>query len=323
MQSRILKRAAIGVDLNPLALAITRAKIADVALSDLHARIDDLSRDFRPGDEVSGISEGLRIIYHPRTLGQMAYLRSALVGGRPEDDFLRGALLGIMHGKQRADGSSAYLSIDMPNTFSMSPEYVRGFVERNDLRQRPADVFRALRDRVTWLLRDGLPKTQRPLLAFEGDATQLGELFKVNSLRRASALVTSPPYLGILRYGAFNWIRLWFLGHDPTAIDRRLDGTDSMDRYLAFMTSFLTSASEVLEPRSPVALVIGDVVEQGQHVRLAERVWEELEGVVPYDLLSIGTDAFDEGSKTTRIWGQERKGRATPVDRVLTLVRHR
>jgi hypothetical protein len=124
-----------------------------------------------------------------------------------------------------------------------------------------------------------------------------------------------------LRYGAFNWIRLWFLGYDQYLIDNLLDGTDSLDRYLSFMASFLAAASRVLRPGGVVALVIGDVIERGQHVPLADRVWEELAGVVPFESLEITMDQYDQASKTTRVWGEDKKGRATPFDRVLVLRR--
>jgi site-specific DNA-methyltransferase (adenine-specific) len=226
-----------------------------------------------------------------------------------------------MHGKFRKDETTAYLSIDMPNTFSMSPEYVRGFVKRHHLKQLPADVFKKLGERVPWLLREGSLPARAPATVIEGDATRLPELLSKEGVRSVGAIVTSPPYLGVLRYGAFNWIRLWFLGHDPFTIDRMLDGTDSLDRYLGFMASFLTAAAEVLPVGAPAALVIGDVDENGQSVPLAKRVWAELSGVVPFDMETIATDRFNTTTKTTRIWGEDKRGRATPLDRVLVLRR--
>ncbi len=44
-----------------------------------------------------------------------------------------------------------------------------------------------------------------------------------------------------------------------------LDSTDSLDRYLSFMSSFLIAAADVVKPGGTVALVIGDVVEFGSH----------------------------------------------------------
>lgn len=314
--------ACIGVDLNPLAVALSRAKTQRIDLEHVLHRIDELVWEF-PGEVALDGDQGddIRVIYHPRTLSQLCYLRGALDPARPEDALLVGAILGIMHGKHRRDGGSSYLSIDMPNTFSMSPAYVRKFVQENGLVKRPIDVFHQLRARCRWLFRSGTLPAHPSAKVVLGDATQLPNVLQDIGVKNVGAIVTSPPYLGVLRYGTFNWIRLWFLGYTQSEVDRSLDGTGSMDVYLSFMATFLDAAARVTSPGATVALVIGDVVEHGQHVRLAERVWEELGQIVPFDLTALEVDDYDNGAKTTRIWGEARKGRATPTDRVLVLTR--
>jgi len=70
-------------------------------------------------------------------------------------------------------------------------------------------------------------------------------------------------------------------------------------------------------------MVIGDVVENGQHVQLAERLWEELGDMFPFEFVGNIEDGYDNHSKTTRIWGEDRKGKATPKDHVLVMRRVR
>jgi len=321
VEAKLLGHPSIGIDLNPLAVALARAKMQSVSLEDLNDRLTTLADGFRGESEVDDVPEMLFPIFHRRTLAQLCYLRRVLSDDIREDRFLRGCVLGIMHGKHRRDGSTAYLSVDMPNTFSMSPEYVRRFVERNGLHQPPIDVLSKLRERVAWLLRSGALPASPPGDVIHGDAGSLDELLPELGLRSVGAIVTSPPYLGVLRYGAFNWIRLWFLGYDQYAVDRLLQTTDSLDVYMSFMASFLTAAGRVLRPGAIAVLVIGDVVEHGQHVPLAERVWQEMCGIVPFELVESAVDAYDESTKTTRVWGEERKGRATPKDRVIVLRR--
>ena len=321
VEARLSGRQTIGVDKNPLAVALSRAKLASVDLDQVFARIDELASDF-PGEvALDPDSENIRIIFHPRTLAQLCYLRDALDTERETDAFLVGAILGIMHGKMRRNGGTAYLSIDMPNTFSMSPDYVRKFVKKHKLVQPSIDVFYQVRQRATWLLRSGALPDQPAATVIEGDATNLQVLLRAAGIRTVGAVVTSPPYLGVLRYGAFNWIRLWFLRQTQQQIDRLLDGTDSMDVYLSFMATFFDSLSKVTKPGAVVAMVIGDVVENGQHVQLADRLWEELGGMFPFELVDNIEDGYDNHAKTTRIWGEDRKGKATPKDHVLVMRR--
>jgi SAM-dependent methyltransferase len=322
VEARQLGHSCVGVDLNPLAVAIAKAKMQDVDETVVLERLGELASQFSFCLEAdTSVLEQLQTFFHPRTLTQLRYLRNALDPSRSEDLFLQGALLGIMHGKFRKNKSTAYLSIDMPNTFSMSPTYVEGYVKKHDLKQPPVDVFSQLAVRTRWLLREmPLPRKTHGRV-FHGNATALPEILDGARAGRIAGIVTSPPYLGILRYGAFNWIRLWFLRCDAAPVDRMLDGTDSMDRYLGFMVSFLRAAADVLSVDAPMALVIGDVHEFGTRVNLAKRVWDELGGLVPFEMVRISYDRFDESVKTTRIWGEEKKGRATPMDRVLLLRR--
>lgn len=320
LEAGLLGYSTIGIDLNPLAVALSRAKTQCPHLPDLLWRLTELARGFAPDIEVVDVPPSVSQLFHSTTLQQLVFLRENLDPSRPEDAFLVGTLLGILHGKFRRDGTSAYLSIDMPNTFSMSPAYVRRFVEENGLRKPPADVFGKLRARVRWLLRYGAAIRGNHLVV-RGDGARLREVLAENGIRYVGGIVTSPPYLGILRYGTFNWIRLWLLKEDAAEVDRLLDSTDSLDRYLAFMASFLRAASQVVRKGTPVTLVIGDVQEEGQHLTLAERVWEELAGVVPFQLETLIVDDFDSNGKTTRIWGEEKKGRATNLDRILVLSR--
>ena len=67
-----------------------------------------------------------------------------------------GALAGIMHGSHRRDGTSQYLSISMPNTFSMSPTYVEKFIRENGLVKLDQDVFECLRDKLARLYLDDI-----------------------------------------------------------------------------------------------------------------------------------------------------------------------
>jgi len=52
---------------------------------------------------------------------------------------------------------------------------------------------------------------------------------------RARLVVTSPPYLRVVKYGYYNWLRTWFLGFDARAIDATLDDAHHREPYLLFM----------------------------------------------------------------------------------------
>ena len=51
--------------------------------------------------------------------------------------------------------------------------------------------------------------------------------------------MTSPPYLRVVKYGYYNWLRTWFLGFDAAEIDATLDDAHHREPYLAFLRDVL------------------------------------------------------------------------------------
>ncbi len=121
-------------------------------------------------------------------------------------------MTGILHGK-----SAIYLSELMPNTFSMAPRYVRDFAARTAFASPERDVFDGLSKKLDRLFRQPPPSIEG--VALLGDARDVAPRARA-ALRargrpeRARLVVTSPPYLRVVKYGYYNWLRTWFLGFD-------------------------------------------------------------------------------------------------------------
>jgi DNA methylase len=261
------------------------------------------------------------LAFHPRTLAQLLYLRAGLDPDDRTDRFVLATLTGILHGK-----SASYLSAVMPNTFSMAPRYVRDFVERTDFHSPERDVFTLLDDKLRRLYRQPVPANRG--IALLGDARDAGVRFQ-EALRsrglpeRARLVVTSPPYLRVVKYGYYNWLRLWLLGYDASAIDELLDDAHHRDTYLVFMREVLRGLRSALADDAVVALIIGDVeMDRGRPaaggIGLAESVWELAAAPEGYRLAGIALDDVAAGRKMTKLWGDE-AGQATKLDRILVL----
>ena len=261
------------------------------------------------------------LAFHPRTLAQLLYLRSGLDPDDRTDRFILATLTGILHVK-----SASYLSVVMPNTFSMAPRYVRDFVERTDFHSPERDVFALLDDKLRRLYRQPLPASRG--IALLGDARDAGLRFREALHSRglpekARLVVTSPPYLRVVKYGYYNWLRLWLLGCDASAIDDLLDDAHHRDAYLVFMREVLRGLRPALADDAVIALVIGDVeMDRGRPipagVGLAESVWEFAAAPEGYRLAGIAQDDVAAGRKMTKLWGDE-AGQATKVDRIVVL----
>jgi hypothetical protein len=308
-------RFGIANDLNPLAYTLSRAKVDPPDLPMVMDRLQELELDFRSnGAGLPPAHDPIRVVFHEETLRQLDFLRASL-SDSCEDIFIKATVLGILHGKYRRNGrDSIYLSIDMPNTFSMSPDYIRDYVKRNSLEYLPLDAFENTRRRLRRLYREGVPKTGGE--AYRHDIRRLHEVVSPESIH---LVVSSPPYLRVVKYGLYNWIRLWFLGIPVEEVDRSLDDGHDLPAYQAFMAETIRQLERLLIYGGLVALVIGDVAQNGQPpLNLAESVWEAAKPVTGLRLVDIVADPIADSSKVTKIWNETR-GRATAIDRILVL----
>jgi hypothetical protein len=135
---------------------------------------------------------------------------------------------------------------------------------------------------------------------------------------RAQLIFTSPPYLQTIKYGKYNWVRLWFLGHSGREVDARLMASSSLDRYLDFMSQTFAHLEECIVEDGYACLVIGDVRKGDRHINLAQEVWEAVGRPRGWHLHDIINDRLQADRKVSRIW-KNNPGRATKTDRLLLL----
>ena len=119
--------------------------------------------------------------------------------------------------------NSTYHFYYRPNTYSMSLEYVRRFVQTNELNRFYRNVFENLREKTERVFKKhNSPKIES--FVTECDAKHISKSENLNKyIGKVDLLLTSPPYLGIVNYAKQNWIRSWFLESGPVEISEKLD----------------------------------------------------------------------------------------------------
>jgi hypothetical protein len=343
-------RIGVGNDLNPFAHLLTASKVRPATRAAAVTRLTQLRLAWHAESEpwlalarrviahpvdtrvpVAGsrdpdaleelVPSEVALAFHPDTLAQLLFVRTTLDLEDRTDGFLAAAITGILHGK-----SASYLSELMPNTFSMAPRYVREFAARTEFASPRRDVFDGLAAKLGRLFRQAPPPIEG--IALLGDARDVAPCAR-EALRdrgrpeRARLVVTSPPYLRVVKYGYYNWLRTWFLGFDARLIDATLDDAHHREPYLAFLRDVLAGLRQVLADDAVVVLVIGDVeTDRGRRIKggvgLAERTWEQAAEPEGYRLAGVALDDVAALRKMTKLWGTE-AGRATKTDRILVL----
>ncbi len=331
-QAALERRIGVGIDRSPLAHLLTAAVLDPPARRDLLTRTEllrirwtETRHDWRGRAlEMRAVGEAASF-FHPETLAQLLMVRADLRRDEPVDGFLLAALAGILHGRR-----ASALTDAMPNTFSMSPTYATRWLAARDAERgtgRPdRDLFALLARRIMWLLRDGRPATRG--IAIAGDARAAGRL-SGDALRRRGLpervrlVVTSPPYLGLVRYGRANWLRLWLLGEDPTRVDASLDTPRSAVESCELLRQVLTDLRPILADDAIVVCILGDVeTQRGRRLPLpldlAADTWHAAAEPAGFGLVGVSVDGIDAGRKLTRLWG-ERAGGAVRTERLLVI----
>ena len=323
LESRILKRKSLGSDLNPIALALSKAKSHYLKKENVISRIDSLESKYDYVlylPEAQSESDEIHLIFHQSTIAQLCYLKDEILSSSNKiDQFLVGAILGIMHGGERKDGTSGYLSISMPNTFSMSPEYVRRFVQTKGLKRVSRNVFEILREKVERVFsKHNSPEYESFVTACDAKKiSESNELKKYNG--KVDLLLTSPPYLGIVNYAKQNWIRSWFLNSEQEKISEKLDDNLNINQWVQFSKKTLIEFKKMLKPNGVAVFVIGDVAKSKNSViPLARDFAMMVKENKIFKNVWIFSDYIQGVDKTTRIWG-ETKGEATATDRIVIL----
>jgi DNA methylase len=315
LEAALSGRIGFGSDANPLAYSLTQAKVAVPGYANLNARLNELEQCYRSWRaQAESVPDHIAMLYAPGTLRQLVFMRTHLERSDIVDAFLVAMILGMMHANHSRDGATRGFSISMPNTFAMSPAYVEKYIEEHRLEKPEVDVFAMLRDRA-----------QRLKLPFEmvvrgrawlQDATTDPPAWLRSS--RPKLIFTSPPYLEVIKYGKYNWVRLWFLGESAKEVDAGLMSSASLDRYVDFMTKVCTNLREVIADDGYLCFVIGDVRRDTGQLNLAEEVWERVARPLGWYRHGVIVDHLPTGRKVSRIW-KNNKGRATKVDRLLLL----
>jgi hypothetical protein len=213
--ARLLGLPCVGIDSNPVAAAISAAKIADAGFDDVVERATTILRSSgSPADVPQG--EFWTLCFHESTLRDICLVREQLMisCSEPAEVLLRALMLGILHGPARK-GQATYLSNQMPRTYATKPAAAIRFWKRLGMAEPPAvDVLDAISRRAGHVLTE----TPRPVpgVVYRGDA-RLADRLPL-PVQRFSWVVTSPPYFGLRTYQADQWLRNWFVGGPPEVV---------------------------------------------------------------------------------------------------------
>ena len=309
-------RTGFGSDANPLAVTLSNAKTNPPTRELLTTRLNNLKDSIYEVD-TSNIHDDISMLFSTQTLNQLCWLKDNLTDTHV-DNFIKATLLGIMHDKYTPGRPPRGLSISMPNTFSMSPNYVRNYIKKHALEAPINDVFETIERKLS---RIDLPTEFNQInqgSAWLQDSRNTKPIPTLDG--KVKLIFTSPPYLRVIKYGQYNWIRLWLLNESPQQVDQNLVSTQSLSKYLNFISESLEAFALRLHEDGYLCLMVGDVKKPGsnEHINLIEHIWTEVASQLGWYKVAVIVDRLPVKHKVSRIWKSTR-GDATKTDRILIL----
>lgn len=295
LECDLLKRKAIGFDLNPYAVAIGQAKFDRRPLQENIKWLRSVKLETEKID-IDKIPSYIKQFYHERTLRELYALKEKII----EDgmDFLLGCLLGISHGHrpQYLSAWTGYIISFEPKT---APEY------KEVVPRMIAKVKRTY-------------KTPFPLetngQVYQADAREMP--LPNNSV---DIIISSPPYFDTIDYIGANRLRLAILGYKDPEKNLQKKMIYNAKMYLDEMEKVGKEIIRVLKDNSLCVFILGDV-HRPKQINTAEKVGEIYENL-GFKILGIVEDEIPIARRTALKWegSDALKSKLKKFDRILVM----
>ena len=262
LESLLLNRRAVAIDINPVAACVTAAKGNVPRLAQVQARISDLAHDYQAANKMDINEEGDDLpeffahAFHRSTLCELLFLRRRLDWqANYLDCYIAALALGSLHGEM--DRSPSYFSNQMPRTISPKPTYAVRFWEKRCLQAKRKNVFDLLAQRAEFRMQDGRPDGAATVVM--ADARLASAILPYHA-KSVGALITSPPYLNVTAFEEDQWLRLWFLGGEPRPTYAKISRDDrhtSSQRYWRFLADAWRGVAPLLKNSATIVCRMG------------------------------------------------------------------
>lgn len=309
IQAALMGRRALGNDVNPLSVYLTRPRTNPPTVSEIGRRLGEIDWTRKGADAAD-----LLVFYHPETLREIIALRTYLLQREAAgtldrvDDWIRMVALNRLTGH-----SPGFFSVySLPPNQAVSLESQRKINEKRQQTPPRRMVADIILKKSRSLLSDGPVGPVPEARFFVGSAERTPEIDDAS----VNLVVTSPPFLDVVQYAADNWLRCWFAGFDSGSIEIAMH-KKPVD-WTAFVQRTFSELARVVVPGGHVAFEVGEV--RNGKLKLEELV---LDAVKPLPFTPVGVLInVQEFTKTANCWGVSNNSLGTNTNRIVVCRRN-
>jgi DNA methylase len=255
--ARLLGLGSVGIDSNPVAAALTQAKLANAKPKDIVAvSLEILGADYP--DVVIPYGEFWKLAFHEEVLVKLCKLRHSLLMDCSSDvrRALRAVIMGALHGPVNR-GRASYFSNQCTRTYAPKPAYAIEYWRTRGLEPRLVDVDRIIASRASWYYDNQPPAVGVGIL---GDSRNVATYDDISS-GSIKWIITSPPFYGLRTYIPDQWLRNWFVG-GPSEVEysngHQLEHSNP-ERFAAQLRSVWTNVAGVSSPDARLVVRFGGI----------------------------------------------------------------
>ena len=311
LEATILKRYAIGCDVNPLSALLLYPRLNPPTLTEIEDRLNRIEFAYE-----SEFPDDFTVFYHPDTLRQICGLRKYLIDRNDEVDYVDAWIRMVATNRLTGHSKGFFSVYTLPPNQAVTIERQKIINVRRgqepDFRNVPELILKKSRSLLSKLKDDELQAING-----YGESTVLLTQSCENTSEiesnSVSLVVTSPPFLDVVDYATDNWLRCWFNGIDEREIP--IWSFRKVEDWQEHMTLVFEELKRILKPNGYVAFEVGEV--RNGKVRLEESVIPAAEdaGLRPV-LVLINSQEF---TKTSNCWGVDNSSKGTNTNRVVLL----
>lgn len=311
IEAALLGRVPYGADINPLSSMLAAPRLDPPAPAAVHERLARV--DWNASTDAP---EELLVFYHPDTLREIGALRTYLLRRGESgafdavDAWIRMVALNRLTGHSRGFFSVYTLPPNQAVSVA-SQRKINADREQTPPRRHVPGLILAKSRALLSACDDHTRRLLRTTAAQARLVTAPAAMADGIPTASVQLVVTSPPFLDVVNYAGDNWLRCWFCGIDPGAV--QLTVVKRIEDWRQAMAAVFVDLARVVAPGGHVAFEVGEV--RGGTVRLEEHVVPcgLAAGLEPV-LVLINAQAF---TKTAACWGVDNNRKGTNTNRIV------